>query len=86
MRTGMLGLPDPMLSAAWGRGGQSLHPALSQRTFGIWLHLGQGSHLAVSCHAMLPCSVTSVVSLCNPMDCSLPGSSVHGILQAGILE
>ena len=21
MRTGMLGLPDPMLSAAWGRGG-----------------------------------------------------------------
>ena len=25
-------------------------------------------------------------SLCNPMDCSLPGSSVHGILQARILE
>ena len=24
--------------------------------------------------------------LCNPMDCSLPGSSVHGILQAKILE
>ena len=24
--------------------------------------------------------------LCNPMDCSLPGSSVHGILQARILE
>ena len=23
---------------------------------------------------------------CNPMDCSLPGSSVHGILQARILE
>ena len=28
----------------------------------------------------------SVVSLCNPMDCSPPGSSVHGILQARILE
>ena len=26
------------------------------------------------------------VTLCNPMDCSLPGSSVHGILQARILE
>ena len=27
------------------------------------------------------------LTLCNPMDCSLPGSSVHGILlQAGILE
>ena len=25
-------------------------------------------------------------TLCNPMDCSPPGSSVHGILQAGILE
>ena len=23
---------------------------------------------------------------CNPMNCSLPGSSVHGILQARILE
>ena len=22
----------------------------------------------------------------DPMDCSLPGSSVHGILQAGVLE
>ena len=28
----------------------------------------------------------SHVWLCNPMDCSLPGSSVHGILQAIILE
>ena len=25
-------------------------------------------------------------TLCNPMDCSLPGSSVHGILQTRILE
>ena len=25
-------------------------------------------------------------TLCNPMDCSLPGSSVHGISQARILE
>ena len=25
-------------------------------------------------------------SLCDPMDCSSPGSSVHGILQARILE
>ena len=28
----------------------------------------------------------SSVWLCNPMNCSLPGSSVHGILQARILE
>ena len=31
--------------------------------------------------------VTSVVSdSCDPVDCSPPGSSVHGILQARILE
>ena len=31
--------------------------------------------------------VTSVsLTLCNPMDCSPPGFSVHGILQARILE
>ena len=28
----------------------------------------------------------SCPALCNPMDCSLSGSSVHGILQAGIQE
>ena len=28
----------------------------------------------------------SCPTLCNPMDCSLPGSSVHGILQTRILE
>ena len=26
------------------------------------------------------------LTLCDPMDCSLPGSSVHGILQARILS
>ena len=31
-------------------------------------------------------SLQSCLTLCDPMDCSLPGSSVHGILQAGILE
>ena len=28
----------------------------------------------------------SCLTLCDPMDYGLPGSSVHGILQAGILE
>ena len=36
---------------------------------------------------LLSCSVTqSCPTLCNPMDCSLPGSSVHVIFQAKILE
>ena len=35
---------------------------------------------------MCVCLVTSVgLTLCDPMDCSLPGSSLHGILQARIL-
>ena len=31
-------------------------------------------------------SFQSCPTLCNPMNCNLPGSSVHGILQARILE
>ena len=30
--------------------------------------------------------IQSCLTLCNPKDCSPPGSSVHGILQARILE
>ena len=36
---------------------------------------GQGSLVAQSC-----------LALCDPMDCSPPGSSVHGLLQARMLE
>ena len=32
------------------------------------------------------CQVASVMSLCDTMDCSLSGSSVHGIFQARTLE
>ena len=28
----------------------------------------------------------SCLTLCNPMDCSLPGSSIHGLFQARVLE
>ena len=30
--------------------------------------------------------MVTCLTLCDPMDCSLPGSSVHGILQVRILE
>ena len=32
------------------------------------------------------CHLSPVWLLCDPLDCTLPGSSVHGILQARILE
>ena len=51
------------------------------------------SHLSVSAiypsSAYLhprPKSLQSCLTLCDPTDCSPPGSSLHGILQAGILE
>ena len=37
--------------------------------------------------ALYTCLVAqSCPSLCDPVDCSPPGSSIHGILQAGMLE
>ena len=46
------------------------------------------------CHFLLQCMkvksesevAQSCLTLSNPMDCSLPGSSVHGIFQAKVLE
>ena len=40
-------------------------------------------HNHVLCHAK---SLQSCLTLCDPMVCGMPGSSVHGILQARILE
>ena len=53
-----------------------------------------GKNTGVRCHFLLQCmkvkSEREVAQLCptfsNPMDCSLPGSSVHGIFQARVLE
>ena len=53
-----------------------------------------GKNTGVGCHFLLQCkkvkSESEVARSCptlrNPMDCSLPGSSVHGIFQARVLE
>ena len=42
--------------------------------------------MSLKCCCMHAKSLWSCPTLCNPMDCSLPGSSVHGTLQARILE
>ena len=36
--------------------------------------------------AVAATSLQLCLTLCNPMDCNLPGSSIHAILQARILE
>ena len=53
-----------------------------------------GKNTGVGCHLLLQCmkvkSESEVAQLCptlsDPMDCSLPGSSIHGIFQARVLE
>ena len=53
-----------------------------------------GKNTGVGCHFLLQCmkvkSQSEVAQLCptlrDPMDCSLPGSSVHGIFQVRVLE
>ena len=52
-----------------------------------------GKNTGVGCHFLLQCMkvksesevVQSCLTLSDPMDCSPPGSSVHGIFQARIL-
>ena len=45
------------------------------------LHTDTCLHSVLSARSLQPCP-----TLCDSMDCSPPGSSVHGILQARILE
>ena len=53
-----------------------------------------GKNTGVGCHVLLQCmkvkSESEVAQSCpipsDPIDCSLPGSSIHGILQARVLE
>ena len=53
-----------------------------------------GKNTGVGCHFLLQRMkvksesevIQSCLTLCDPMDCSLPGSSVHGIFQTRVLE
>ena len=53
-----------------------------------------GKNTGVGCHFLLQCMKVKSESevaqlcptLCDPMDCCLPGSSVHGIFQARVLK
>ena len=53
-----------------------------------------GKNTGVGCHFLLQYMqvksesevAQSYLTLSDPMDCSLPGSTIHGILQARVLE
>ena len=53
-----------------------------------------GKNTGVGCHFLLQCIkvesesevAESCLTLSDPLDCSLPGSSIHGSFQARVLE
>ena len=53
-----------------------------------------GKNTGVGCHCLLQCTTVksesevaeSCPTLSDPMDCGSPGSSIHGIFQARVLE
>ena len=54
--------------------------------FGLIINnIHQGNDAAAAA-AATTASLQSCLTLCDPMDCSPPGFSVHGILQARTLE
>ena len=69
-----------------------LHRQQPTRLPGPWD--SPGKNIGVGCHFLLQCmkvkSESEVIQSCptlsDPMDCSPPGSSIHGIFQARVLE
>ena len=80
----------------WSRSvmSDSLWPHTRQPTRLLCPWDSPGKNTGVGCHFLLQCMKvkreSQVAQLCptlsDPMDCSLPGSSVHGIFKARVLE
>ena len=72
----------------------SVQPHRQQPTRLLCLWDSPGQNTGVGCHFLLQCMkvkseskvAQSYLTLSDPMDCSLPGFSIHGIFQARILE
>ena len=72
----------------------SVRPQRRQPTRPLCLWDSPGKNTGVGCHFLLQCMkvkseseiAQSCLTLHDPTDCSLPGSSVHGIFQARVLE
>ena len=90
--------PVSTASAAAAKSCQScptlVRPHRRQRTRLLRPWDSPGKNTGVGCHFLLQCMKVKSESevaqlcptLCDPMDCSLPGTSVHGIFQARVLE
>ena len=64
-----------------------VHVSLNSFSLDICPGVGLMDHSGTLCVRAQSCAHTPLCpTLCNPVDCSPPGSSVHGIPQAGMLE
>ena len=85
------GVPLPSVASIVS---DSVRPHRRQPNRLLCLWDSPGKSTGVGCHFLLQCmkvkSESEVVQSCqtfsDPMDCRLPGSSLHGILQARVLE
>ena len=68
----------------------SIYPLWSLSPFAFNLSQHQSLFQGVGCKCLVPCMCAKLLqscpTLCDPMDCNLPGPSVQRILQARILE
>ena len=71
----------PLSSSFFSRHQTSVISPSSTSGGGVFLSLHNQARTVITCSAAKLC-----LTLCDPMDCLLPGSSVLGISQAGILE
>ena len=72
----------------WGK--LQIHPTVTSRHEDTWkVFMAVIKEILISCNwrvAVVVFVTQLCLTLCNPMDCSLPGSSVHGILQVRIVQ
>ena len=65
---------------------QSPHPWPLILIIPLWERYQGHAHYRDGCACVCAKSLQLYITLCDPMDQSLPGSSVHGVLQTKILE
>ena len=65
---------------------QNLSRAIPSSCLAFFSFLPQAIQAILSNSCVCVLVAQSCLTLCDPMDCSLPGFSVHGILQARLLE
>ena len=75
---------DKYISSFLGGTGELSGAVGENRNRASWPSLSENTSVGLS--AVWCCSVCHVWLFCSPIDSSSPGSSVHGILQASVLE